>query len=446
VRVLNDRDTIAAISTPYGTGAIAIVRISGPESLNVVSKSIRKGIKAERKLHRRDFLDNDGELIDEVLVSYFKAPRSYTGEDMVEIYCHGGVLVTNKTLDTLLSNGARLAVNGEFTRRAFLNGKMDLLKAEAILHVIEAKSESALKLALGNLKGKLSDEMELLRSKLIDVLSRIEVSIDYSDDVIISDKEILDGLTEINRFLSNKIKHADRGLHISTGVTMTIVGKPNVGKSTLLNKLLAEDRAIVTEIPGTTRDIIRGEVKIQGTHFIISDTAGIRRTEDKIEKIGIEKALKEAKKSDIILFVLDATTGFTDEDEYILSVIKSSNFIPVWNKRDVGINFLEIGEDVHISASTGWGLRGLEEVIIKKVGPLISDGELAHIISERQLEYLKRIHLYIKNSIDVLSQGYPVDIVSVDIRQALSELDELSGKNFTEDLLDNIFSNFCVGK
>lgn len=217
-------------------------------------------------------------------------------------------------------------------------------------------------------------------------------------------------------------------------------------KSTLLNKLLAEDRAIVTEIPGTTRDIIRGEVKIQGTHFIISDTAGIRRTEDKIEKIGIEKALKEAKKSDIILFVLDATTGFTDEDEYILSVIKSSNFIPVWNKRDVGINFLEIGEDVHISASTGWGLRGLEEVIIKKVGPLISDGELAHIISERQLEYLKRIHLYIKNSIDVLSQGYPVDIVSVDIRQALSELDELSGKNFTEDLLDNIFSNFCVGK
>jgi len=448
VEILNleIRDTIAAISTPYGTGAIAVVRMSGPQSLHIVSKSLAKGVKTERKMEYRNFFDSNGELIDEVLITYFKGPKSYTGDDMIEIYCHGGVLVTNRILDTLISNGARLATKGEFTRRAFLNGKMDLLKAEAILNIIEAKSESGLKLALENLKGKLSDELEVLRRMLIDVLSKVEVSIDYSDDVIISDDEILSDLKDIERFLSSKVKYADRGLHVSTGVTMAIVGKPNVGKSTLLNKLLVEDRAIVTEIPGTTRDVIKGEIKIQGIHFVISDTAGIRKTDDRIEKIGIQKTLKEAEKADVVLFVLDAVTGFTKEDEYILEIIKSGNFIPVWNKVDVGSNFVKISDDVHISASTGIGMKDLEDAIVKKVKPLIDDGELSHVISERQLEYLKRMHHYVKNSISVLEQGYPVDIVSLDIRKALGELDELSGRNFTEDLLDNIFSNFCVGK
>ncbi len=443
---LESRDTIAAISTPYGTGAIAVVRMSGSQSLYIVSKSLTKDIKTERKVQYRNFFDNNGDLIDEVLITYFKGPKSYTGEDMIEIYCHGGVLVTNKILDTLLSNGARLATRGEFTKRAFLNGKLDLLKAEAILNVIEARSESGLKLALDNLKGKLSDELEVIRKKLIDVLAKIEVSIDYSDDVIISDDEILSDLKDIERFLSSKVKYADRGLHVSTGITMAIVGKPNVGKSTLLNKLLVEDRAIVTDIPGTTRDVIRGEIKIQGIYFVISDTAGIRKTDDKIEKIGIEKSLKEAEKADVVLFVLDATTGFTKEDEYIFEVIKSGNFIPVWNKVDIGANFAELGSDVHISAETGIGMKDLEDMIVRMVKPLIDDGELSHVISERQLEYLKRMHHYVKNSIGVLEQNYPVDIVSLDIRKALGELDELSGKNFTEDLLDNIFSNFCVGK
>lgn len=364
----------------------------------------------ERRINHGYFYDENGEIIDEIMFVYFKSPRSYTGEDMVEIYCHGGILVTNKIIDTLLKLGARLAENGEFTRRAFLNGKIDLIKAESILQIIEAKSEKSLKLALDNLKGKLSNEIEYLRSSLINVLSKIEVSIDYGDDIDVPKEEILNDLINVQSFLKEKIKHADKGLHISTGVTMAIVGKPNVGKSTLLNRLLVEDRAIVTDIPGTTRDVIKGELKIKGVHFIISDTAGIRMTEDKVEKIGIEKALNEAKKSDVILFLLDATTGFTNEDEYIYNLIKDCNFIPVWNKIDIAekvdkdIVFLR--NSVVISAETGRGMRELEEKILESVKVLVEDGELSHVTSKRQLEYLKRVEYNIIKAINSLKKKY----------------------------------------
>ncbi len=449
------RDTIVALSSPPGIGAIAIIRISGNRSLELFEKTIKNkklsiNTLDERKINHGYFHDENGEIIDEIMFVYFKAPRSYTGEDMVEIYCHGGILVTNKIIDTLLKFGARLAENGEFTRRAFLNGKIDLIKAESILQIIEAKSEKSLKLALDNLKGKLSNEIEYLRSSLINVLSKIEVSIDYGDDIDISKEEILNDLISVQSFLKEKIKHADKGLHISTGVTMAIVGKPNVGKSTLLNRLLVEDRAIVTDIPGTTRDVIKGELKIKGVHFIISDTAGIRMTEDKVEKIGIEKALNEAKKSDVVLFLLDATTGFTNEDEYIYNLIKDCNFIPVWNKIDIAekldkdIVFLK--NSVAISAETGRGLRELEDKILESVKILVEDGELSHVTSKRQLEYLKRVEHNIIKALNSLKKNMPLDVISIDIRNGLEQLDELVGRNFTEDLLDNIFSNFCVGK
>lgn len=449
------RDTIVALSSPPGIGAIAIIRISGNKSLELTEKTIKNkkiNIKTleERRINHGYFYDENGEIIDEIMFVYFKSPRSYTGEDMVEIYCHGGILVTNKIIDTLLKLGARLAENGEFTRRAFLNGKIDLIKAESIIQIIEAKSEKSLKLALDNLKGKLSNEIEYLRSSLINVLSKIEVSIDYGDDIDVPKEEILNDLINVQSFLKEKIKHADKGLHISTGVTMAIVGKPNVGKSTLLNRLLVEDRAIVTDIPGTTRDVIKGELKIKGVHFIISDTAGIRMTEDKVEKIGIEKALNEAKKSDVILFLLDATTGFTNEDEYVYNLIKDCNFIPVWNKIDIAekvdkdIVFLR--NSVVISAETGRGMRELEEKILESVKVLVEDGELSHVTSKRQLEYLKRVEYNIIKAINALKKNMPLDIISIDIRNGLEQLDELMGRNFTEDLLDNIFSNFCVGK
>lgn len=446
------RDTIAAIATPPGVGAIGIVRLSGSRAWEIARMCVRKDILEERRMYFADFYDVNGNVVDEVMFVGFKAPRSYTGEDMVEVYCHGGVLITQKVLEAFLERGARLAKNGEFTRRAFLNGKIDLIKAEAVLQVIEAKSEEGLKLAIDNLKGKLSGEISGIRKALLDVLSKIEVSIDYGDDIDVPREEILKDITSIEMYLSEKLAHADKGIHVSTGVTLAIIGKPNVGKSTLLNRLLVEDRAIVTDIPGTTRDVIKGEIKIQGIHFVISDTAGIRRTEDVVEKIGIERAVKEASQADVVVFLLDATTGFTQEDEYILDIIKGSNFIPVWNKVDRidsldGIrNISQDGNDVFISAATGFGMRDLENRLVEKVKPLIADGHLSHVTSKRQLEHLKLLHESVNRALDAINENYPLDVISIDIRNGLSELDKLLGRNFTEDLLENIFANFCVGK
>jgi len=446
------RDTIAAIATPPGVGAIGIVRLSGSRAWEIAQMCVRKDILEERRMYFADFYDVNGNVVDEVMFVGFKAPRSYTGEDMVEVYCHGGVLITQKVLEAFLERGARLAKNGEFTRRAFLNGKIDLIKAEAVLQVIEAKSEEGLKLAIDNLKGKLSGEISGIRKALLDVLSKIEVSIDYGDDIDVPREEILRDITSIEMYLSEKLTHADKGIHVSTGVTLAIIGKPNVGKSTLLNRLLVEDRAIVTDIPGTTRDVIKGEIKIQGIHFVISDTAGIRRTEDVVEKIGIERAVKEASQADVVIFLLDATTGFTQEDEYILDIIRGSNFIPVWNKvdridsLDDIRNISQDGNDVFVSAATGFGMKDLENRLVEKVRPLIADGHLSHVTSKRQLEHLKLLHESIKRALDAINENYPLDVISIDIRNGLSELDKLLGRNFTEDLLENIFANFCVGK
>ncbi|WP_448374453.1 tRNA uridine-5-carboxymethylaminomethyl(34) synthesis GTPase MnmE [Fervidobacterium sp.] len=443
---------MAAIATPPGVGAIGIVRLSGAKSWEIAQLCVQRAIKEERKMFYGNFYDSDGNVIDEVIFAGFKAPRSYTGEDMVEVYCHGGVLITQKILEEFLRKGARLAKNGEFTRRAFLNGKIDLIKAESVLQIIEAKSEESLKLAIDNLKGKLSGEITGVRKALIDVLSKIEVSIDYGDDIDVPREEIFNDISNVEKFLSEKLSHANRGIHVSTGVTLAIVGKPNVGKSTLLNRLLVEDRAIVTDIPGTTRDVIKGEIKIKGIHFVISDTAGIRHTDDIVEKIGIEKAIREASQADVLIFLLDSTTGFTQEDEYILQIIKESNFIPVWNKIDKIENVDSISKisqtdnDVFVSAASGYGLRDLEDKLIEKVKPLITDGHLSHITSKRQLEHLHLVNESVKRALKSLNENYPLDIVSIDIRNALSELDKLLGRNFTEDLLDNIFANFCVGK
>lgn len=443
------RDTIVAIATPPGTGAIGIVRMSGERSWEIIQKCVRKSIYDERRILYGNFYDTDGNVVDEILFVGFKAPKSYTGEDMVEVYCHGGVLVTQKILAELIRHGARLAKNGEFTRRAFLNGKIDLIKAESILQIIEAKSEESLRLAIDNLKGKLSEEINRVRNSLINILSKIEVSIDYGDDIEVPRDEIMQDIADVEHFLSDKLAHADKGIHISTGVTLAIIGKPNVGKSTLLNRLLLEDRAIVTDIPGTTRDIIKGEIKIQGIHFVISDTAGIRHTDDFVEKIGIERAIKEASQADVVIFLLDATTGFTKDDQYILNIIKDSNFIPVWNKIDSGSKVIKVSknnEDILLSASSGVGLRELEAKIVEKAQPLVAEGQLSHITSKRQIEHLKLVNENVVKAMRSLRENYPLDIISIDIRNALSELDKLLGRNFTDDLLENIFANFCVGK
>lgn len=440
------KDTIAAISTPKGTGAISIIRIDGEKSHEIAKKITGlQDIEFKKVYHR--FIKYKDEILDDVNIVFYKKPNSYTGNDLVEIYCHGGILVTRKILDVILNEGARLAERGEFTKRAFLNRKLSLIQAEAIYQIIEAKSELSLKISLENLKGKLGKEIEEFRNKLLRILAEIEVSIDYPDDIESDIDLILKELKEIDKYISEKVQKSKRGLHLNSGIIMTIVGKPNSGKSTLLNRLLYEDRAIVTDIPGTTRDVIKGEIDIKGVHFVIADTAGIRKTEDVVEKIGIERSLQEIRKSDLILFVLDASTGFTEEDLFIYEKIKNYNFIPVWNKCDLGNKFNKFGEkSVKIAAISGEGLRDLENVILVKVKDIIESGESSHVTTQRQLEILERVSQFTKNALKNFEIGYELDIISIDVRKALEELDMLLGKKFNEDLLDTIFSNFCVGK
>ncbi|MBO8160316.1 MAG: tRNA uridine-5-carboxymethylaminomethyl(34) synthesis GTPase MnmE [Thermosipho sp. (in: Bacteria)] len=441
------RDTIAAISSPKGTGAIAIIRIDGEKSHEIAKKlSGMSKIEEYRKVYHRSLLYNN-ELLDDVNIVFYKSPNSYTGNDLVEIYCHGGILVTHKILDVILKSGARLAERGEFTKRAFLNGKLSLIQAEAIYQIIEAKSEMSLKISLENLKGKLGKEIEDYRERLLKILAEIEVSIDYPDDIESDVELIFKELVAISNIIDKKVENSKKGLHLSSGIVMTIVGKPNSGKSTLLNRLLYEDRAIVTDIPGTTRDVIKGEIDINGIHFIIADTAGIRETDDFVEKIGIERSLNEVKKSDIILFVLDSSTGFTEEDEYIYEKIKDYNFIPVWNKCDFGkkVNRFE-NISVKISALSGEGLRDLEMKILERVEDIVKSGESSHVTTQRQLEILERVKMHLNNARENFEKGFELDIISIDIRKALDELDILVGRKFGEDLLDTIFSNFCVGK
>lgn len=439
-------DTIAAISSPHGTGAISVIRIDGPNSHKIAKKLTNiKEIEYRKVYH--SFIKFEDQIIDEVNIVFFKGPNSYTGNDLVEIYGHGGILVTRKVLDTILKNGARIAERGEFTKRAFLNGKISLIQAEAIYQIIEAKSEISLKLSIDNLKGKLNKEIEVYRSKLLNILAEIEVTIDYPDDIELDFQNTINELENLQNEISDKIEKSRKSLVLNSGISMAIVGKPNSGKSTLLNRLLEEDRAIVTDIPGTTRDIIKGEIDINGIHFIIIDTAGIRETEDVVEKIGIKKSIEESKKADIVLFVLDGTKGFTNEDKYILDTIKGLNYIPVWNKSDIGNNINKTFKDeVRISALTGKGVKELENKIISKVKNIIEYGESSHITTQRQLEVLERVKQYLDSAISNLKHGIEADVISIDIRKSLEELDVLVGRKFSNDLLDTIFSNFCVGK
>jgi tRNA modification GTPase len=440
------KDTIAAISSPKGTGAISIIRIDGEKS-HEIAKKITGLQKVEYKKVYHRFIKYKNEILDDVNIVFYESPNSYTGNDLVEIYCHGGILVTHKILDVILNEGARLAERGEFTKRAFLNGKLSLIQAEAIYQIIEAKSELSLKISLENLKGKLGKEIEEIRNKLLQILAEIEVSIDYPDDIESDVNLIQKELKEIDKYISEKVQKSKKGLHLSSGLVMTIVGKPNSGKSTLLNRLLYEDRAIVTEIPGTTRDVIKGEIDIKGVHFIIADTAGIRETEDFVEKIGIERSLQEIRKSDLILFVLDSSTGITEEDFFIYEKIKNYNFIPVWNKCDIGKKLDKFeSESVKISAISGEGLRELEDAIIDKVKDIIESGESSHVTTQRQLEILERVSQFVKSALKNFEIGYELDIISIDIRKSIEELDVLLGRKINDDLLDTIFSNFCVGK
>ncbi len=459
-------DTIAAIGTPIGKGAIGIVRISGKEALPILKSLFRRKSGKEtkefeeRKMYYGVVVDRFGEPIDEVLAVYMKAPRSFTGEDVVEIHSHGGIVVVRQILREVLSLGARLAEPGEFTMRAFLNGKIDLTQAEAINQLIEAKSELSAKVALRQLEGSLSRKIRELRDFILETKAYIEAAVDFPEEEveIIESGKVKERLLEAVGRIEEVIKTYREGRLIREGIKVAIVGKPNVGKSSLLNALLQEERAIVTEIPGTTRDVIEETVTFKGLPLRLIDTAGIRQAEDRVERIGIEKSLEKLKEADVVLFLIDGSEGFTEEDGEILERIEEKKkVILVINKADLELKFrcrdakeLRLERCVEISAKKGEGIEKLAELITELVmlePETVLGGDEVVITSERHKELLERAEESLKRALKTLESGVESpEFLSMDIDDALGALGEIVGEVTTEDMYDIIFSRFCIGK
>lgn len=450
-----ENDTIAAIATSMGRSAVNIIKISGPESISIVSKIFTKDLsKLEPNTINYGFIKEDNELIDEVLVSLFTSPNSQTGEDIVEINTHGGISVTNKVLELLLSNGARLAEPGEFLKRAFLNGKKDLIEAEAISDLINAKTEEARKMSLKGLSGELSKKIKTLRNKILNIIANIEVNIDYPEyeDAIIYTNELLKtNINEIQSDLEKLVKESEKGTLLNNGINVGIVGKPNVGKSSLLNLLINEDKAIVTDIEGTTRDIVEGNITINGVTLNLIDTAGIRETNNVVEKLGVEKSKDIINKSDLIIALFDISRPFTLEDEAILSSIKAKKSIIILNKTDlptkIDLNKFTSYNVIKTSVKEDIGKDELLNMI-KELFSLneIETGDFTYLSNARQISLIKeslKLCLEIKYQNE---QNTPVDLIQIDLQNLWEKLGEITGDAYKDELLDEIFSKFCLGK
>lgn len=453
-------DTIAAISTPRGEGGIGIVRLSGDESLGILSKIFKPKSKKDVK-DIRSYTINYGhiydgeELIDEVLVSVMKAPNTYTREDIVEINCHGGYLITQKVLELVLKNGAKIAEPGEFTRRAFLNGRLDLTQAEAVIDLIHGKTDKSISLSLNNLRGDLRDQINHLKKILLDVAAHVNVVLDYPEEGVdepIPEHLIIE-LHNVKDTITKLVESYDKGKMIKEGIKTAIVGKPNVGKSSLLNSILREERAIVTSIAGTTRDTIEEIINIKGIPLIMVDTAGIRKTQDEVENIGVQKSKKMLKEADLVLFVLDSSRDFSDEDREIYDSIESEKVIGILNKIDMEkkldiTNLTKVKKWIEISALENIGIDTLENEIYNFIlSENIEDSSEKLIITNiRHKSALEKTKKSIENIFETIDMGYPMDLIAVDLNDALDSLSEVTGEISSEDLLDHIFSNFCVGK
>lgn len=453
-------DTIAAISTPRGEGGIGIVRLSGDESLGILSKIFKPKSKKDVKdiksytINYGHIYDGD-ELIDEVLVSVMKAPNTYTREDIVEINCHGGYLITQKVLELVLKSGAKIAEPGEFTRRAFLNGRLDLTQAEAVIDLIHGKTDKSISLSLNNLRGDLRDQINHLKKILLDVAAHVNVVLDYPEEGVdepIPEHLIIE-LHNVKDTITKLVESYDKGKMIKEGIKTAIVGKPNVGKSSLLNSILREERAIVTSIAGTTRDTIEEIINIKGIPLIMVDTAGIRKTQDEVENIGVQKSKKMLKEADLVLFVLDSSRDFSDEDREIYDSIQSEKVIGILNKIDMEkkldiTNLTKIKKWIEISALENIGIDTLENEIYNFIlSENIEDSSEKLIITNiRHKSALEKTKKSIENIFETIDMGYPMDLIAVDLNDALDSLSEVTGEISSEDLLDHIFSNFCVGK
>ncbi len=443
--------TIAAISTPIGAGGIAVIRISGSEAPEIAAKVYKGSAKLSEvpthTVHYGHIIDEEGRVLDEVLVTVMRAPKSFTGEDVVEIGTHGGVVASNMVLKAIIKAGAYPAAPGEFTKRAFLNGKLDLAKAEGVIDIINAKTEQAEKTAVDQLSGKLSVKIEDIRKKLVSLAASMQVIIDYPDedleDVTISDigRAAREELVEIEQL----IESSKRGKLISEGLLTAIVGRPNVGKSSLLNLLAGEERAIVTDIAGTTRDVIEESVNLDGVILRLMDTAGIRQTDDAVEKIGVDRSLGSIKKADLVLLVLDSSAPLSDEDYELIEKTKDTKRIIVINKTDIARN---IGiEGIEISAKTGEGI----DALAAEIKGMYEWGELeksdAPIVTNmRHTAALTKAYGSLKNVAEGAAANIPSDILSIDLTAAIDALGEITGAVVSEDIVAEIFHGFCVGK
>jgi len=457
----NLEDTIAAISTPLGEGGIGIVRISGGDAFSITQKILKLprnkkvGEIKNRYLYYGFILSPEtGEEIDEVLVSFMKAPHTYTREDVVEINSHGGSVVLSKILKLVLTLGARLAEPGEFTYRAFINGRIDLAQAEAVLDIIRAKTEKALKIAFSQLKGNLSKEVGAIYNKLINWLAYIEADIDYPEEDIspFNPQEFLPEVLKCIEKIKLLLAEADEGKILREGINTVILGRPNVGKSSLLNNLLGEPRAIVTSVPGTTRDRIEEYINLKGIPLRIIDTAGIRTTCDPVESIGVEKALEAMQKANLVLYLIDSTQDFHNDDIALLTQIKHARTILVINKIDLsnrrplipkGLRFDGI---VETSQITGEGLDKLEDNIIRLIYQGKVSSSLPLVSNLRHKEALIKALKSLDRVIETINKGFSSEFIALDLRASLEALGEITGSCVGEEVLEAIFSNFCVGK
>lgn len=452
-------DTIAAISTPKGEGGIGIIRISGDKSFEILDKIFKpKNPNKDLGFYQFNYgFIHDGEKVtDESMVVRMKAPKTYTCEDVVEINCHGGQFVTQKVLELVLKNGARHAEQGEFTKRAFMNGRIDLSQAEAVMDLIQGKTEKSISLSLDQLRGDLRDKINSFKKALLDITAHVNVVLDYPEEGIDDPLpvELRDNLEAVYEEATRLIESYDKGKKIKEGIKTVIVGKPNVGKSTLLNSLLREERAIVTHVAGTTRDVIEEVINIKGIPLVLVDTAGIRQTDDIVENIGVEKSKEFIEKADLVLLVLDASRELEDEDREVINQINENHkkVIVLLNKidleRKIDLDEYNFENIVEISAQKNVGIEDMEEKIYSFiVDEKVEDSSEKLIITNvRHKTALEKTKDAIRNIFETIDMGLPMDLISVDLKEALDSLSEITGEISSEDILDHVFGNFCVGK
>ena len=446
-------DTICAISTALGVGAISIIRVSGEEAINKVANLFDGKNLREVESHTIHYghIVSDGEMIDEVLVTVLKAPKTYTKEDIVEINSHGGISTTKKVLEVLIASGIRLAEPGEFTKRAFLNGRLDLSQAEAVNSLIKSHTDLERKLALNGLSGKVSKKINKVRQIIVELLANIEVNIDfpeYEDALEITLENLPPKLNEIKKELESLLEEGKIGKIIENGIKVAIVGRPNVGKSSILNALLKENKAIVTDIAGTTRDIVEGEMELKGIALKFIDTAGIRKTDDVVEKIGVDKSMEMIETADLVILVLNNNEELTDEDKEIMTKLKNKTHIIFINKSDLETK-LEVNDTDVVKGNTIDidGLDSLKNKIVELFDlEKINNSNLEMVSSAREIGLIKEALNSIENALNNVSNQLPVDMIAIDIKKAWDLLGEITGEAYQEELLDTLFSKFCLGK